>query len=93
MHERGMAIYGRLPPTGTDPRVMRPYIAKQPHDHYDPVLATWEDVTLPEVDGTGDVTIPVARDSLHPRGPRVTGADRDGQCSLGVRVDDAKRHR
>ena len=57
------------------------------------MLATWEDVTLPEVDGTGHVTITVARDSLHPRGPRVTGADRDGQCSLGVRVDDAERHR
>jgi hypothetical protein len=93
MHERGMAIYSMLPPTGTDPRVMRPYIAKRPCYYYAPVLATWEDFTLPEVDGTGYVTITVARDSLHPRGPRVIGADRDGQCSLGFRVDDAKRHR
>ncbi len=93
MHERGMAIYGMLPPTGNQTRVMRPYITERPRYHYDPVLATWKDFTLPAVDGSGCVTITVARDPLHPRGPRVTGADCDGQCSLGFRVDDASPQR
>jgi hypothetical protein len=51
MHERGMAIYGMLPPTGNQTRVMRSSIAERPRYHYDPVLATWQDFTLPEVDG------------------------------------------
>ena len=93
LHERGMAIYGMLPSTGNEARVMRPYIAARPRYPYDPVLATWKDFTLPEVDGSGYVTITVARDPLHPRGPRVTGADRDGQCSLGFRSDETGRQR
>ena len=83
MHERGMAIYGMLPPTGNQPRVMRPYIAERPRYHYDPLLATVEDFNIPAVDGSGSLTITVARDPLRRRGPRVTGADRDGQLSLG----------
>ena len=93
LHERGMAIYGMLPPTGHEARVMRPYIAARPRYPYDPILATWQDFTLPAVDGSGDVTITVARDPQHQRGPRVTGADRDGQCSLGFRMDDTGPHR
>ena len=88
-----MAIYGMLPPTGNQTRVMQPSIAERPRDHDAPVLATWEDFTPPVVDGTGDVTITVARDPLHPRGPRVAGADRDGQCSLGFHVDAGRGHR
>ena len=93
MHARGMAIYGMLLPTGNDARVMRPYIAERPRYPYDFILAIWKDFTLSEVDGSGYITITVARDPLHPRGPRVTGADRDGQCSLGFRRDDAGHHR
>ena len=85
MHERDMAIYGMLPPTGNDTRILRPYIAARPRYPYDPVLATWKDFTLPEADGSGYVTITVARDLLYPRSPRVAGADRDGQCSLSFR--------
>jgi cell division protein FtsZ len=33
------------------------------------------------------------RDSLHPRGTRVTGSDRDSQCSLGFRGDDTGPYR
>ena len=40
MHERSMAIYGMLPPTGNQTRIMRPYIAARPRYHYDPVLVT-----------------------------------------------------
>jgi hypothetical protein len=46
-------------------------------------LATVEDFNIPAVDGSGSLTITVARDPLCRRGPRVTGADRDGQLSLG----------
>ena len=93
MHARGMAIYGMLPPTGNEARVMRPYIAARPRYHYDPVLATCKDFTLPEVDGSGYITITVARDPLHPRGRRVTGTDRDGQYSLGFRGDETSPQR
>jgi hypothetical protein len=75
------------------PRFQRPYIAARQRYPYDPVLATWKDFTVPELDGSGYVTITVARDPLPPRGPRVTGADRDGHCSLGFRVDDTSPHR
>jgi len=45
-------------------------------------LATWEDFNLAEVDGSGMRTMTVARDPRLPRGPRVTGADHDGQRAL-----------
>ena len=45
-------------------------------------VATWEDVNLAEVDGSGMLTLTVARDPHQPRGPRVTGADHDGQRAL-----------
>jgi hypothetical protein len=83
MHARGLAIYGMLPPTGDRPRVMRPYVAERPRHRYDPLLATWEDFNLPAADGSGELTITVARDPLCRHGPRVTAADRDGQLSLG----------
>jgi len=82
-----------LLPAGNAARVMRPCIAPRPRYPYAPLLATWKDFTLPAVDGSGSITVTVARDPLHPRGPRVTGAERDGQCSLGFRVDDDGRHR
>jgi hypothetical protein len=44
-------------PTDNQTRIMRPYIAERPRYHYDPVLATWQDFTLPEVDGSGYVTV------------------------------------
>jgi hypothetical protein len=45
-------------------------------------LATWEDVNLVEVDGSGMLTMTVARDPRQPRGLRVTRADHDGQRAL-----------
>jgi hypothetical protein len=83
MHERGLAIYGMLPPTGDPPRVLRPYIAERPRYRYDPLLATVEDFNLPAADGSGELTVTVTRDPLRRCGPRVTGADRDGQLTLG----------
>jgi hypothetical protein len=48
----------------------------------DLVVATWEDCNLVEVDGSGMLTMTIARDPRQPRGPRVTGADHDGQRAL-----------
>ena len=84
MWERGQKIYGRLPRTGSQRRVMRPSIAEKPCYLYDPVLATWEDCNLAEVDGSGMLTMTVARDPRQPRGPRVTGADHDGQRAVAT---------
>ncbi len=82
MRERGQKMYGQLPRTGSQRRVMRPSIAQKPRYLSDPVLATWEDFNLAEVDSSGMLTIPVARDPRQPRGPRVTGANHDGQLAL-----------
>lgn len=61
---------------------MRPYIAERPRYRYDPVLASWEDFNLPEGDGSGYLTVTVARDPRRLRGPRITAADRKGQSIL-----------
>ena len=49
-------------------------------------LARWaareEDFNLASWDGEGYLTIIVAREPRPPRGPRVTGADREGQLAL-----------
>ena len=82
MWERGQRIYGELPTTASHNRVMRPYIAERPRYHYDPVLATWEDFNDAYWDGEGYLTITIARDPLRPRGPRVAGADENGQLRL-----------
>ena len=66
MRERGQKMYGQLPRTGSQRRVMRPYIAQKPRYLYDPVLATWEDFNLVEVDSSGMLTITVARDPRQP---------------------------
>ena len=79
---RKSAIDGQLPRTGSQRRVMRPSLASTPCYLYDLVVATWEDCNLVEVDGSGMLTMTIARDPRQPRGPRVTGADHDGQRAL-----------
>jgi hypothetical protein len=82
MWERGQKLYGQLPRTGSQRRIMRPSIAQKPCYLYDPVLATWEDFNLAEVDGSGMRTMTGARDPRQPRGPRVIGANHHGQRAL-----------
>ena len=82
MWERGQKIYGQLPRTGSQRRIMRPSIAQKPCYLYARWVATWEDFNLAEVDGSGMLTLTIARDPRQPRGPRVTGADHDGQRAL-----------
>jgi hypothetical protein len=93
MHERGMAIYGMTHPSGDPGRVLRPYVAQKPRWPYDPVLATVEDFNRTQDDGSGELTLTVARDLRCLVGPRVRGADRDGQLSLGFGADVAPRRR
>jgi hypothetical protein len=82
MWERGQKIYGHFPGPAASAAIMRPSIAQKPCYLYDPVVATWEDFNLAEVDGSGMLTMTVARDPRQPRSPRVTGADHDGQLAL-----------